>query len=146
MVLFWCLLVGQEADLRFGKLSVLDGLSQSQVLTMAQDHNGFLWLGTQDGLNRYDGYRFQVFRNDSDTFRLSDNHIQALLVDGNNILWIGTKEGGLMRWDLNSDLLQTFRHDPENPRSIGSDNVWTLFEDREGQIWLGTLGGGLNLN
>jgi len=139
-----CVLALQVADPKFERLSVLDGLSQSQVLAIAQDKYGFVWFGTQDGLNRYDGYHFQVFRTDSDVHPLSDNHVQALLVDRKNRLWIGTKEGGLMVWDLDNDDLRTFRHDVGDPGSLSSDNVWSLFEDREGHVWIGTLGGGLN--
>ena len=145
MVSLLCVIALHIAGPRFERISVLDGLSQSQVLAIAQDQDGFMWFGTQDGLNRYDGYQFQIFRTDSDQHPLSDNHIQALLVDRGNRLWIGTKEGGLMVWDLNKGTFQTFGHNEDDPSSLGHDNVWSLFEDREGRVWAGTLGGGLNL-
>lgn len=145
MLICFYLLLFQNTEPRFERLSVLDGLSQSQVLAIAQDEFGFMWFGTQDGLNRYDGYQFQVFRNDSDTHPLSDNHIQALLVDQANVLWIGTRAGGLMRWDLNTDDFQTFRHIQGDSSSLGADDIWSIYQDRQKRIWIATLGGGLNL-
>lgn len=145
MLLFFCLFLQQNSTLQFDRISVLDGLSQSQVLAVAQDHFGFMWFGTQDGLNRYDGYQFDVFRIDSEPKALTNNHVQALLVDRQNRLWIGTKEGGLMLWDLNGDTMVAYRHDETDPQSLSADNIWSLFEDSSGRIWIGTMGGGLNL-
>ena len=139
MVLFWCVLPPTEA--RFDRLSVLNGLSQSQVLAMVQDRFGFMWLGTQDGLNRYDGYSFQVFRSDSDDHPIPHNHVQALLVDRDNVLWVGTKEGGLLAWDLTTNRKRLFRQG----QGLASDHVGALLEDSRDRLWVGTQGGGVQV-
>jgi ligand-binding sensor domain-containing protein len=91
----------QSADIRFKHLRIEDGLSQSSVHAIAQDRIGFLWFGTEDGLNRYDGYTFTVYRHDPlDSFSISDNYITRLLTGRNGDLWIGTFNGGLNRYEV----------------------------------------------
>ena len=89
--------IGLKAqDLRFRHYSVEDGLSQSVVFDLMQARNGFLWLATQDGLNRFDGYEFEVFSNDpADSNTLSSNCISRLFEDEQGRLWVGTHGGGL---------------------------------------------------
>src|ERR1041384_7717063 len=77
-------------------ISLSEGLAQSSVYKIVQDKQGFIWMATQDGLNRYDGLQFKIFREDPfDTLTLSSNYITALLVDHNGWLWIGTQNHGL---------------------------------------------------
>src|SRR5574339_416633 len=84
---------------RFEHLSIEDGLSQNAGLTIFQDSRGYLWIGTQDGLNRYDGYGFKIFKHDpDDPTSLSHNSILAVAEDTNGYLWIGTWGGGLNRF------------------------------------------------
>jgi ligand-binding sensor domain-containing protein len=85
---------------RFEHLTIEDGLSQNAGLTIFQDSKGFLWIGTQDGLNRYDGYTFKIFKRDADNPNsLSHNSILAITEDKEGFLWIGTWGGGLNRFD-----------------------------------------------
>ena len=82
-----------SAAIEFRTLSVNEGLSQSTVLAIAQDGMGRIWMGTQDGLNCYDGYSFTVFRRmEGDPQSLGDNSVNALFADG-GLLWIGTASG-----------------------------------------------------
>ncbi len=91
-------------SLRFENISLEEGLSQSTIFAMVQDQQGFLWFATEDGLNRYDGYDFTVYKHDpEDPSSLSDNWILCLLVDKSGTLWIGTREGGLERYDSEFD-------------------------------------------
>ena len=84
--------------LRFDRISLEQGLSQSTVFCMIQDSQGFMWFGTEDGLNKYDGYSFTVYKHDpEDPNSLGGNWIQAILEDSSGTLWIGTREGGLSR-------------------------------------------------
>ena len=86
-----------NTDLKFEKISVEIGLSQSTVYAILQDSKGFMWFGTRTGgLNRYDGYGFKVYLNHpSDTNSISDNEVISLLEDHEDCIWIGTRNGGL---------------------------------------------------
>lgn len=129
----------QDDNIRFERISNEQGLSMSAVLSIAQDRQGFLWIATQDGLNRYDGYTFKIFKhNPDDPGSLSANWITALLVDSNGILWAGTRGGGLNEFDSNSGRFLHFSSDPSNPRSLSSNVVNALMEDSAGGLWIGT--------
>jgi diguanylate cyclase (GGDEF)-like protein len=111
---------------------------------MVQDHNGFLWLGTQDGLNRYDGDGFTTFKHDDEIPEsLANNFVWALHVDRNGTLWIGTEGGGLDRWNPADDSFTHYRHVPSDGSSLVDDEIRALDEDQDGAIWIGT-GGGLS--
>lgn len=139
------LLAAGEDGLKFRRLAPEQGLSQSSVNAIAQDRQGFLWFGTQDGLNRYDGYNFKVYRyHPSDASSLSDNYIWRLLVDRQGNLWIGTYSGGLNRYDPEQDHFQIYRHDPRDSTSLPGNNVSALYQDRSGTLWVGTWAGGLS--
>jgi ligand-binding sensor domain-containing protein len=84
----------------FRHLTIADGLSQNAVSAILQDTRGFMWFGTKDGLNRYDGYNFLVFRHDPfDPTTISDSDVTALFEDRDGRLWVGTRSGGLNRFD-----------------------------------------------
>src|SRR6187549_2550476 len=86
-------------QVRFWHYGVEDGLSQSTARVLAQDRQGFLWIGTQDGLNRFDGQDFRVYRSDpSDPHALPDNYVTALAPAPDGTLWVGTQAGGLARY------------------------------------------------
>lgn len=124
--------------MRFEHLSVEDGLAQESVLAMAQDNDGFMWFGTQNGLSRFDGYRFVNFRNVvGDPATLPSNWIRVLHVDRQGRLWIGT-DGGLARYDATTQGFQHFL--PEEParRGNGNRHVRAIIDDGKGGFWLGT--------
>ncbi len=128
-------------DLRFRRLDQESGLSQGSVLAMAQDAQGFVWLGTQDGLNRFDGFEFRVYRPDaSRPGSLSNNWVSALAVDPDGALWIGT-QAGLNRLRPDSERFEVFRHRPDEPRSLAGDSVLALHVDSRGRLWVGTDAG-----
>src|SRR5512139_1078846 len=103
---------------RFMHLSLDDGLSQNAGLAFLQDSRGFIWIGTQDGLNRYDGQTFTVYKNDPDNpASLSNNSIIAIAEDQAGLLWFGTWGGGLNRFDPRTQQFTRFQHDANNPIS-----------------------------
>jgi len=142
------LLLGLAArgdPLEFERITLDQGLSQSIIEGILQDRVGFLWFATEDGLNRYDGYRFRVLRHDpDDADSLSYNDLKCVYEDREGVLWVGTFEAGLNRYDPRSGHVTRFRHDPADPGSPAADTVRTLLEDRQGDLWLGTQGGGLD--
>jgi ligand-binding sensor domain-containing protein/signal transduction histidine kinase/ActR/RegA family two-component response regulator len=130
---------------KFRKITTDDGLSQSSVMCILQDREGYMWFGTEDGLNRYDGYDFKISRPDpDDPYSISGNRIFSLFEDHKGTLWVGTNGGGLVRFDRQTGRYYSFRNDDESQHSISDDNVYTIYEDRSGNLWFGTLGGGLN--
>ena len=123
-----------------------DGLSQSTVMDIVQDSQGFIWLATESGLNRYDGYAVRSYNRDRhDPAALRSDYIWQILEDGKGDLWLATEGGGVARWSRRSDAFTSFVHDPEDPHSIASDNVRALAATPDGRIWVGTRDGGLGL-
>ena len=132
--------------LRFERLTLEDGLSQNTVFTLLQDRQGFLWVATQDGLDRYDGYSFTVFKNDpQNSNSLSLNSVLSLFESQNGTLWIGTWGGGLNRYDPQTGTFTRYQNNPGDPASLSHNIVTAIEEDRRGRLWVGTCGGGLEL-
>jgi ligand-binding sensor domain-containing protein/serine phosphatase RsbU (regulator of sigma subunit) len=130
--------------LRFERFSSQQGLSQSIVECGLVDQEGFLWFGTEDGLNRFDGYEFRVFRHRvEDRLSLSYSEVKCFAEAASGDLWVGTF-GGLNRFDPVAETFERFVHRPEDPQSLASDIVRALSFDREGSLWIGTQGGGLD--
>ncbi len=130
-------LAGQER-LEFEHLTTEQGLSQNTVSAILQDRTGFLWFGTRDGLDRFDGYRFKPYRHRvGDGRSLIDNVVLALLEDRDGRLWVGT-ESGLSRLEPASDDFANYTNDPRDPRSLAPGRVRCLCQDRSGRLWVGT--------
>ncbi len=132
------------SQLRFERLSLEEGLSQSSILCMIQDSVGFMWFGTYDGLNRYDGRQMKVYKGAEEPGSLSDSNIRALYEDSAGTLWVGTKSGGLNRYNRLKDTFTNYRPEKGNPNSISGKMVQTIYEDTRGNLWVGTHSG-LNL-
>lgn len=125
-------------NIRFEQFGLEDGLSQSVVNVIIQDRVGFLWIGTQDGLNRYDGYNFKIYKPDPDNPNsLSDRWITALAEDPHGYLWVGTRLGGLNRYDPVSGKFKRYMNNLTDSQSLGSNQVTSLQADTRG-IWVGT--------
>ena len=135
-------LFSQNHDLVFEQMFLQHGLSQSIVTQIIQDRTGFIWLATEDGLNKYDGYEFKVYRNNpGNSNSLAYNQITFLYEDKEGILWLGTFYGGLDRYD---PIKNEFTHHVFNPNdlnTISNNNVNVIFEDKEGYLWIGTDAG-----
>ena len=130
--------VVDRQDIRFLRLSV----GGQTVIAMAQDNYGFIWLGTNDGLYRYDGYSLKPYRHDpNDPNSLGQNTLLALYKDRAGILWIGSLYGGLDRFDPAHDSFTHYRHDPNESRSLRDAQVYSIYQDRAGALWIGTSGG-----
>ncbi|MGZ3810455.1 MAG: two-component regulator propeller domain-containing protein [Mucilaginibacter sp.] len=136
----------QNQQLHFDHLGTTEGLSELTPLCMLQDSKGFIWIGTEDGLNRYDGYKFKIFRNDvKDTTSIGSNYIQDIIEDKNGTIWIATAGGGLNRFDGKTNIFHHYRHNDKNKSSISSDFINKIVIDRSGKMWLGSQSAGLNL-
>ena len=135
----------QNRPIRFERLTLEDGLSQGTVNCIVQDEIGFIWIGTQDGLNRYDGTGFKVYKHaPNDPTSLRKDWIQTLHVDRGGDLWIGTDGGGMSRLRLASDELTHFQAVPNDLGSLSDDHIRAIEQDREGILWIGTENGGID--
>ena len=127
---------------RFRVIGVADGMPSSSINVITRDHAGYLWLATPDGLARYDGIGFRVWRNvPGDANTLPGNNVQALHVDAQDRVWIATEGGGLSVLDPQRLQLRHYRM-AEHPE-IGSDDTWAIASG-DGALWFGTYGGGLH--
>ena len=127
---------------RFDRLTIEDGLSQSSVYCILQDSRGFMWFGTQDGLNKYDGYDFTAYRHNPDDINsISHNDVYSLVEDDEDNIWVGTYDCGLDMFDPVTNRFTHFIHDPADPGSICDNKIWSLSCDRNGYIWIGTENG-----
>ena len=128
----------------FEMLRVADGLPSSEVYALRQGNDGFIWIGTRDGLARYDGVDFRVWRHDpDDAASLASNDISALLIDRHGRVWCGGEASGLNQ-QLADGGFRRYQHDAKNPASLSSDDLFAIVEDAAGVIWVGTYLGGLN--
>lgn len=116
--------------------NINDGLSQNAANCIIQDNKGYIWIGTQDGLNKFDGYRFTVYRGQKpDKTSLSDNLIYSLCTDGDSGLWIATQRG-LSRYRYKTNDFETFKADPDDAYSLYTNSVRTVFTDSRGTLWV----------
>lgn len=137
-------LYANENGIRFEHISLEKGLSQSSVHCILQDSKGFMWFGTEDGLNKYDGYDFKVYKyDDRDKNSLSDNFIWTVYEDDSGNIWIGTGGGGLNKYIPEEDKYIRYEYNPNDQNSISYNIVRTILEDSRGILWVGTEGGGL---
>lgn len=133
----------QKDEISFHHLTINDGLSHNNVTSMIQDKKDYIWIGTQDGLNRFDGYTFKAYQYSyKDTSSLSKNAIRVLYEDSQGFIWVGTSGGGLNRFDPWSETFSLITLSPNGP--LGEETAITtvtLVEDRFGYLWAGTMAG-----
>lgn len=133
---------GQTASFKFDYLSSQDGLSQVSVNCIVQDSVGFLWFGTQNGLNRYDGYEFEVFKHHPfDSNSLSHDWAQVMVETEPGVLWIGTLTEGLNRFDTINRKTTRYRHTPGTGSGLSDNRIRALCKDSIGSLWIGTQNG-----
>ncbi|MBN2682649.1 MAG: SpoIIE family protein phosphatase [Bacteroidales bacterium] len=133
--------LSQSPRIKFDKLSLEDGLSQSNVYSITQDYRGFMWFGTLDGLNKYNGYEITIYRNDPENpHTVSDNYINFVFEDSQKNLLIGTKSGGLNLYNRFMDNFSRIDLDKNN-KTLNSINFICAAETKTGEIWFGTDNG-----
>lgn len=139
---FFYIINAEGISAKFENITTDQGLSQNTVNCVIQDKRGFLWFGTQDGLNKYDGYNLTIYNNDPDNPKsIGGNYIWSLFEDSRGNLWIGTDGGGLNKYNRETDDFSIFRHIPGDPESISNNSINTIYEDRSGNLWIGTFYG-----
>lgn len=127
---------------RFQRVGSESGPPAEVVTALLQDNTGFVWIGSLDGLSRFDGREFVEFRYRlGDPTSLSDNTIRVIFEDSGGYLWVGTNSAGLNRLDRASNSFEHFRHDSSDPGSLSHDSVYSIAEDSRGNLWIGTQSG-----
>lgn len=137
-------LIAQVQNFHVYSLSIHDGLSNSSVYAIHQDTRGFMWFGTAEGLNRFDGYDFKVYaHNPQQPFSLAGEMITSVAEDAQGNLWLGVWYGGLNFFEQSTRKFYTYLPDPNAPANSEQNSVWTVAIDQNGYIWAGTQGNGL---
>ena len=135
----------ESHPMRFEHLTLDDGLSQSAVISVWQDSEGFMWFGTENGLNKYNGYEFEQFsRERGNPDALRNDFIYDIRHGEDGTLWLATNGGGLARFDRASGAFEAFQHNPADTNSIGGNVVRRILIDDTGAIWLGLRDMGVN--
>lgn len=130
------------SNLRFKQITKENGLSNTLVLTTMQDKQGFLWFGTENGLNRYDGYQFKVFLPAPDNpDKIGGRHIDKMILDTKERIWLVFKPEKLSVYDPVTEKFMTFQHNGNNPNSLSHNEVEDVLEDSYGNIWIATENG-----
>ena len=120
----------------FKKINQTNGLSNDRVSSIVKEKNGFVWIGTENGLNRYDGSKIKIYNKQNSA--LSSNDVADLLIDHKGKIWIATFGGGLNLYNPSNDKFVTYKNSPNDSSSLPSNELNTIFEDSRGSIWLGT--------
>src|SRR5690606_21391249 len=140
-ILFFSPAVVLSQNIRFDHLSVKQGLSQGNVWDIYQDHLGFIWVATEDGLNMYDGYTFTIFRNNpEDSTSLTNNNIDCIVEDKLGNLWIATQDG-LNYYNRQNNNFERFVHDANDPSSLSNNDINYVYIDSKENVWVSTNGG-----
>jgi len=141
LVVFSSPVLSQEGQIKFEHIGSRDGLSQASIHCISQDSKGFIWIGTESGVNRYDGYKFTIYTADvRDSQSLSNNWVYSVHEDRLGNLWIGTDDG-LNRYNREKETFVRYFHNPEESNSLSNNKVYTIYEDRSGELWIGTDNG-----
>lgn len=136
----------QSQQIHFSHIGYRNGLSERNVNYIHQGKRGFMWIATRDGLNRYDGYRIKVFRNNpDDTTSISNNYISHIAEDKQGNIWVATLGGGLNRFDRSTNKFSHYQHQRGNNQSLASNFITRIAFDEQGNIWIATQNDGLDL-
>lgn len=136
---------GFSQNSEFKHIKSIDGLSHDTVYCITQDKDGFVWFGTEDGLNKFDGSKIKAYQKELDNNNsLENTNCSALFVDSSNMIWIASWGGGVEVLNPRNDKIISYVNDPSNPNSISDNNIQSIFEDSKGTLWFGTYTKGLN--
>lgn len=134
-------LSGQDEYVRFKHISINDGLSLSSVYNIYQDSKGFMWFGTEDGLNKYDGQTITVYGATTDQYNiLANKWVELVYEDKSGTMWIGSR-GGLTKYNPRKGVFTPFQHDANDPSTLSNDTITVVEADLRNELWVGTFQG-----
>ncbi len=130
----------------YESISIAQGLSQGMIFDLLQDKEGFIWVATKNGLNRYDGYGFKVFTNDPyNANSLSSNTLIKLFEDSKDRLWVGTEDAGINVYDKKGDRFFRMQHKDADATSLSGNTIRTIAELPDGRMLVAVYGAGFNI-
>lgn len=145
-ILFYFPITIWAQEYKFDHITTEHGLSQGTINCIYQDKKGFIWMGTADGLNRYDAYSFRVFKPDpKDSLSISSSYITCITGDKHGNIWIGTRNDGFNVYNPLTNKFKRYRSEPGKQNTISSNAIKTIFIDKKGLVYIGTQGSGLNI-
>jgi signal transduction histidine kinase/ligand-binding sensor domain-containing protein len=131
----------QDDYVRFERIGINDGLSVSSVYDIYQDSKGFMWFGTEDGLNKYDGQSITVYGAQTDQYnQLANKWIELVYEDKSGMIWLGSR-GGLTSYNPRKGVFTALKHDPEDFSTLSNDSITAIEADLQNEIWVGTYRG-----
>ncbi len=125
----------------FHHLTIDDGLSHNSAFHVLQDRQGFIWITTVEGINRYDGMTMTTFTPQAEGSKSTPQFFQTMLEGRDGTLWFCNYGAGLVRYDPVHETWKYYQHDENNPNSLANDTLWLLYEDRDGILWVSTFDG-----
>lgn len=139
-ILCWSyLLPAQDEDISFKRLSTIHGLAQNDIRFVHQDSKGFMWIGTYDGLNRYDGYTFKIFRREiGKNDALRTNLVSCITEDSQGNLWIGTDDDGIYYFDRERETFASFKNTSQNQQLFTTNQITDIYLENDTYLWAGT--------
>lgn len=133
----------QVRNIKFEHKGAEAGLSQSNILCILQDSRGFMWFGTRNGLNKYDGYTFTVYKNVADdSTSITNDRIGDLIEDADGNIWIATLNGGLDMFDWRKEKFTHYKSNPDDPTTLSGNALHGVTRDHDGNVWVGTAATG----
>lgn len=132
----------QKLSLNLNGINSSNDLSQNSIMDIHKDKFGFIWFATQDGLNKYDGFRFETLKHSENTTgTISSNYIQTIAEDKDGNLWLGTRTDGLSKYQRFNKKFRNYKHNPKDKNSLSNEKVNKVLIDHAGLIWIGTSSG-----
>jgi ligand-binding sensor domain-containing protein/signal transduction histidine kinase len=132
---------GIESNTRFKRVEIEKGLSQASAQVIFQDSKGYIWIGTSDGANRYDGQQYKTYKYElDDSNSLTSNNVDDIVQDDDGAIWFATSKG-LNRLDSNTEKIKRYTSNSSDSKSLSDSNVWALLKSRDGKLWVGTTAG-----
>ena len=137
--------LAQNKPVKFNRITSSNGLSQNKAIGLVQDHDGFIWIGTEDGLNKYNGYNFEIFKRiPGDSLSLNDNWVNSIYVAKDGTLWVGGLLAGLSRYNSTTNNFISYNHNLSDPNSIADVSIIDISEDEKGNLWIATQNNGFD--
>lgn len=142
--IIWQVIIVAQQPIDFEHITSSDGLAHNSLQNILQDSRGFIWIATENGLNRYDGHSFVEYKpNNIDTTSISGIFIWDIKEDAHGNIWVATNNAGLNKFDFEKETFIHYKHEPNDSNSLSKDYIRTILVDGK-FVWIGTYGGGLN--